>query len=862
MGTLLRRSGIRALGDVPWGTHFCVFYRSPGDMLDILLPYFTAGLEQNECCVWITSEPLQVDEAEAALRRAYPLFDEAAGRGQIEIIPHTEWYLRDDRFDSARILEGWLGLLARARARGLDGLRLSGNTFWLEERHWRHFIDYEREINTVIEGRPMLALCTYSLERCGAAEIIDVVSTHQFALVRRGGAWERIRSEEQRLAQEALRESLLKCRVVADNTYDFEFWLAPDGKCLYASPSCERITGYTAPQFLADPGLLRRIVHPDDLPRYDAHVRETEARKGLAEIEHRIIRADGRTAWIAHACLPAYDGAGRHLGLRGSSRDVTDRVETERALREARDRYRTLYETVADGVVSIDLEGRFLSANPAYLRMLGYTMDELARLTSTDVTPGKWRAMESRIVRGKVLKRGWAPPYEKEYIRKDGTVFPVELAVYLIRDARGAPAGMCGVARDITARRRLEDAQRRGREELRRQVRERTRKLARAVRDLKAEIRGRRRAEATGEETARMLEAFFRHTIACLVILDRKFNFIRVNNAYARACGMDAAEFPGKNHFDLYPSAELEAAFRKAVATRVPYQATARPFVFPDHPEWGETHWDLTLVPVSDARGRLDFLVFALQDVTERVRAEQRLLAAERRLLEAKRLSDIGTLAATVAHELRNPLAAIKMAAYNIRRKAPGARLAPHLATIDRKVDDSDEIINNLLFYSRIKQAHHARLRPASVLRECIATAARRHPGNRVTVRRRLAPISGLRIDADPLQVRELFVNILNNAFDALGGRAGVVTVEARRKPRGMVSVRIGDTGAGLAPADLERVFDPFFSTKSRGTGLGLTVCRQIADLHRGAIRIESAEGKGTAVTVTLPLRRPRGNAP
>jgi PAS domain S-box-containing protein len=123
---------------------------------------------------------------------------------------------------------------------------------------------------------------------------------------------------------------------------------------------------------------------------------------------------------------------------------------------------------------------------------------------------------------------------------------------------------------------------------------------------------------------SRVAEAFFQHAVMPLVILDPEFNFVRVNEAYARACRRKAREFAGHNHFEFYPHAENEAIFRQVVRGKSPYRAAAKPFVFPDHPEWGTTYWDWTLVPILDAAGEVEFLVYSLNDVTHGKEAENR----------------------------------------------------------------------------------------------------------------------------------------------------------------------------------------------------------------------------------------------
>jgi PAS domain S-box-containing protein len=203
----LRRSGIELIGDIPWGTHFCQFYKTKQDLLDTLVPYFKAGIEGNEFCMWVTSEPLGVGEAKKAMEEAVPGFQGFIDAGQIEIIPYGDWYLKDGSFDSTRVLQGWIDNLEAAQKRGFSGLRLTGNTFWLEKAQWDAFTDYEEEVNRVIGQYNMIALCTYSLDKCNAEEIIDVVKNHQFALIKREGRWVLIESKEQREALAALRVS-------------------------------------------------------------------------------------------------------------------------------------------------------------------------------------------------------------------------------------------------------------------------------------------------------------------------------------------------------------------------------------------------------------------------------------------------------------------------------------------------------------------------------------------------------------------------------------------------------------------------------------------------------------------------------
>ena len=146
---------------------------------------------------------------------------------------------------------------------------------------------------------------------------------------------------------------------------------------------------------------------------------------------------------------------------------------------------------------------------------------------------------------------------------------------------------------------------------------------------LEEKIRELDKAKAKIEEQSRIMEAFFRHTVTPLAFLDREFNFIRVNEAYARVDERDVSEFPGHNHFEFYPSDAIEI-FKQVVETKKSFQAVARPFVYAKHPERGITYWDWTLVPILDDKGEVEFLVFSLNNVTQRKLAEEKIIHLNR----------------------------------------------------------------------------------------------------------------------------------------------------------------------------------------------------------------------------------------
>jgi C4-dicarboxylate-specific signal transduction histidine kinase len=199
MTTALRNTGIEPVGEMPWGTHFCHFYETRDDLLETLLPFFKTGLEAGEFCAWVVSEPLTEAGVWQALDRAVPGLDRYVSDQSIEVLKARDVYLAGGEINLHRIIGNWSAKLERALSRGYPGIRVSGNTAWLEQKQWRDFMEYEAELNGGIGDQPMLVLCTYPLMTCGATEFLDVTGTHQFAVAKRRGRWEVV--ETPQLAQ-------------------------------------------------------------------------------------------------------------------------------------------------------------------------------------------------------------------------------------------------------------------------------------------------------------------------------------------------------------------------------------------------------------------------------------------------------------------------------------------------------------------------------------------------------------------------------------------------------------------------------------------------------------------------------------
>lgn len=326
---------------------------------------------------------------------------------------------------------------------------------------------------------------------------------------------------ERKKAEEELRQSEIKYRTVADNTYDWEFWLDPEGHFIYCSPSCERITGHRPEEFLADPGLRSGLIHPDDRPQFEKHLREIEHKqKGIAEGEWRHVRPDGTCCWVAHVCQPVFDDSGRFIGIRGSNRDITERKRAEEELRKSRDELeirvkertadldetvtelqkqvqqriraeeafrsaslyaRGLLEASLDPLVTISPEGKITDVNKATEAVTGISRE---RLIGSDFSNYFTEPDKARDGYKKVLSDGLVIDYPLTIRHTSGRITDVLYNATVYKNEAGQIQGVFAAARDITEKKAAEAELEKYRLHLEDLVKNRTEELARSNKDL------------------------------------------------------------------------------------------------------------------------------------------------------------------------------------------------------------------------------------------------------------------------------------------------------------------------------------------------------------------------------------------
>ncbi len=590
MESKIRNSGIDIIGKTSWGTHFCLFYQTKEDLIDILVPYFKAGLENNEYCMWVTSEPLNEKEAERAIRGAMPNFDEYFKKKQIEIVHYTEWYLRDGVFDLDRVLNGWVEKIENAIENGFEGLRVTGNTAWLEDKDWKDFRDYEEEINNVIGNFQMMAICTYSLEKCGSFELLDVIQNHQFALIRREGKWESFKSMEQIALERKLKETELRYRTT--------FEQSPDGIIIldlettraveFNIAICD-ILGYSREEFaelkVADYDVIE---DPSDAR---AHVQKV-LQQGRDDFETKLRTKNGDIKDI-HVIAKVIELSGKKY-FQSIWRDITERKKTERKLKESEEKFKALFENTNDAIFIHDRGSQFIEVNQTACEKLGYTRKKLLKLAPKDIIPPGFKIdLQANI---KALQEKGELMIEAEHITKDGIIIPVEINSRVFNF--GGKQTIISVVRDITERKVVEQ-------------------------ELK--------------ESEEKWRALSENSPAHIMLCDREHKILFINRTVPDLSKEEVIGIPAYNYIPQ-KDRQLAIDYRDSVwETGEPITYTTKYIT-----KKGDTrYFDVWHSPVFK-NGKITALVSQHIDITERKKAERNLKESEEKYSTLAKLSPVG----------------------------------------------------------------------------------------------------------------------------------------------------------------------------------------------------------------------------
>ena len=557
----------------------------------------------------------------------------------------------------------------------------------------------------------------------------------------------------------------------------------------------------------------------------------------LVRYEHQLKRKDGRIITVLNNSRPLSDAQGNVVGMQSTLIDITKRKKAEEALRKSEETFRGFVENATELVYSLSLDGTFIYVAPSVTELLGYDLHELLGKHYSFMVHPDDLPMCDAFFRELVSTGRQRAGAEYRVRRKDGDWRWHTSNASALKDAGGNVVSYVGISRDITERKRTE-------EELRRE------------RDFAASLL----------DTVQVI----------VLMLDCEGRIVYINRYMEDLSGYQSEEVRGKDWFSTFlppgDSDRVRALFRQATAD-IQTRGNVNPIVTKDGRR-REIEWhDKTL---KDAAGNTTGLLAVGLDVTDRKRAERELVrhrdhleelvrkrtaaleAAQAELLVKERLATLGRLTATVSHELRNPLGTVRTSFFSIAEEVRdlGLDLDDVLERAERNIVRCDSIIEELLDYTRSKRPETV---PTRIDEWLAGVLDEQDIGADVSVTRALASDAEIAIDRERL--RRAVVNLVTNACQAMQNiedteRQLAVETAVRN---GRLEISVTDTGHGIPPEQMQKVFEPLYSTKGFGVGLGLPTVMQIMKMHGGGIEMESEPGVGTRAVLWLPLASTEG---
>lgn len=263
-------------------------------------------------------------------------------------------------------------------------------------------------------------------------------------------------------AEEALRRSEERHRLLADNAMDVIMTLDLQGRFNYVSPSVKKLTGYTASEMIHFN--INEIYTPESAVILEKNLKQAMACIGqgqpMGEFRDELEQwcKDGSKIWMDVTTSAIYSHLGEFVGILCVGRDITERKTAEQALRRSEIKYRSLYESIIDGFVCTNMKGLIIDCNASFEQMIGRSREELMRFHFSDIIPEKWHSIEERVLKEQIIPLGYSEVYEEEFIRYDGSIFPVEIRIFAVKNEVGENERLCAIVRDITEQKRVKDA--------------------------------------------------------------------------------------------------------------------------------------------------------------------------------------------------------------------------------------------------------------------------------------------------------------------------------------------------------------------------------------------------------------------
>jgi PAS domain S-box-containing protein len=704
--------------------------------------------------------------------------------------------------------------LAEAMRRALSGE--SGTVVGLDYRGAQVLAAYEpvAELNLGIVAKIDLAEVRAPFIRAGllavwGGAILFFVSTVMFSRI--GGP-----------IIQRLEESERKYRGIFEAAVDMLFLIDSEGTILDANPAACEAHGFSREELLGR--AIKEIVSAEDRSLVDSATEKLRT-GGTASIEAAHLRKDGSTFRVEVKLSPTLHMA-RPAAL-AVVRDITERKQAEEALQKSEEKYRSLFDYANDSIFIIDpTDLRFLDVNKNAVDRSGYTREELLQMSVADLDTPLAAERNDEIVRE--LQEKGSITFEHAHLHKDGAEIPVEISSRVI---------------EYGGRRVLQS--------LVRNISERTQ----------------------AEEQLRFQAQLLDNVRESIVATDLEGNVIYWGKGAEALYGYSAEDVLGNPiTFIVEPQEEKEEKERMRQVLEEGMWSGR----YVQRRKGGTPFWADTVISlVKDQDGRPLGMIGIDRDITGPKEAEENLRDSEARyrqlsesleetvrqkvaeLRQAESMAAVGQMVSTVAHEVRNPLQNIQMGVDAMQAEiGEDEEMREILEEINYGVSNLNRIIGELLEYAKPLQLNFS----VANLREIVANALK-------TVDHKLTDIDihidleqgDREISIDTPKFNAALVNLLSNAAEAMptGGDLNICSRFEENDGAGILKLSITDRGCGIDEEHLDRIHQPFFTTKVKGTGLGIPACKKIIEAHNGSLTIKSEINKGTTVDIEIPATGP-----
>ena len=472
-----------------------------------------------------------------------------------------------------------------------------------------------------------------------------------------------------------------------------------------------------------------------------------------------------------------------------------------------------------DMIITTDLTGRIVTFNEGAEQMLGYTREEVIGKLMSDYYFHKG---DRDKILNLIQSEEMLANYETQLVRKDGGLIDISLSISLLKDKYGRIIGTVGISKDITDWKKAQ-----------KQLREYSRQLESMVEKRTIEL----------EESKSHLEAMLGGIADGIVFTDQDNKITFINDAAELIFDIKRDDWIGKN----FENAHSPESHKKAIQL-IKDMREGKVKSYTSEIISGEKTIFAHFSPIMHGPEYLG-VIFIARDITEMKR-----LQAE--LIQSEKLALVGKMSSSIAHELRNPLVPIGGFARIIHKKLEeGSPIKKYAEIIIKEIDRLERLLHDLLYYTKEVKPVMQPSNLNEIINELIILYEDTFNERKIKVDARISPEIPL-ITLDPTQIKQSLMNLLYNAIQAMPD-GGILTIESRMEEREGIhyaSVYIHDTGCGIPDEVMKRIFDPFYTTKIHGLGLGLTLTKNIIELHGGEIEVKSEGGKGTTFKISLPI--------